>query len=880
MLPAGLQILHHILAGARSGSTVDIRFLATAATPPSSPQHSPPISPTGSSRPVSSPPSTRPQKWWTVSLEILLTTPPRAPSPSFIDETAAVPASEPLPKPPFDAPSARSLFSLVGLSLAPSVQNEATSQAWALEALLPAARPKTQSIAEDPSTILGRRRASLETIVGQEPSMNDLKRFADTALAGHKVALHAGENSAFARHLTTYLAGWGMDIQHVPLEEEGLSNGSGAGSPDSPLKAAAGGGRPGVTSRFDSGFETAATSPSSSSDGKAPPPLPLVGEGNSSLVIIDDDVSTLRRMLTSLRAPPLHMAPTLMAKRPQLATRRTRSSPHVRQLHQTQSPQPHSQQASQWVIVHFASLVHYKTIKEIVQDTLALSKSPNLPEVIVVPKPAGPRRILTAIWTALKRPPVDPFLPPIATSPSSPGIQYWTPRLSPSLASKEREEFDFSISQQQDATRKGKDTSVTGNAAGQTLGKPRTPPAQFEPSSGGRLPPSPLGRVPDTADSYFSAVTEELKETTSSEGMIVQSPDGRSGIFFQPQPRNSRSSSNRDKIRASIDRGRGSQDIPEHAVADAVSRPPSDPPSRVSTAAPHEIGLGSASSSRRVSSGAPSHSNSGDIIIAPVASAPPGTPALTLDSFISAAKSRALGEDVSPEELPPNVVGEALSRQQSHASSNRSIPTPSRRSLSGSSGSIGAASTATSPRALGGSQSPLFTASRRGSGSGAASPIVSPVPQVSSGAAAAGEAAARAFAAARAMPPIPSSPAGPAKARTRSSTTTAMPKNKRRSSRKSTVVGVPPISVLIVEGASVCTASRCVAVMLTVSFAQTTRSIKRFSPGSCARKGSASRLQRTESRPSKCGRRATSTSSWCVPTVPFLWLETDAAPRS
>ncbi|KAJ8294510.1 Response regulator mcs4 [Rhodotorula toruloides] len=793
-----IWILHHILAGARSGSSVDIRFLATAATPPSSPDSSRPPSPSGSYHAAASPPSARPQKWWTVSLKILLTTPPRPASPSFIDETAAMPANDPLPKPPFDTAFARSLFSLVGLSLAPSIQSEATSQAWALEALLPAARPKTQSIAEDPSTILGRRRASLETIVGQEPSMNDLKRFADTALAGHKVALHAGENSAFARHLTAYLAGWGMDIQHVPLEGEGLSNGSGGGSPDSLWKGAAlGGGRPGVTSRFDSGFETASTSPSSTSDGKAPAP-PVIGEGNPSLVIIDDDVSTLRRMLISLRAPPLHMAPTLMAKRPQLATRRTRSSPHVRQLHQNQSSQPHSQQASQWVIVHFASLVHYKTIKEIVQDTLAMSKSPTLPEVIVVPKPAGPRRILTAIWTALKRPPVDPFLPPIATSPTSPGIQYWTPRLSPSLASKEQQEFDFSVNQQQEASRKGSDSSGTGSATGQTLGKPRTPPAQFEATGAGRLPPSPLGRVPDTADSYFSSVTEELKETTTSEGMIVQSPDGRSGIFFQPQPRGSRSSSTREKIRAGLDRSLTSQEIPEHAVADATSRPPSDPPSRVSTAAPHEIGLGSASSSRRVSS-APSHSNSGDIVIAPVASAPPGTPALTLDSFISAAKSRALGEDVSPEELPPNVMGEALSRQQSHTSSNRSIPTPSRRSLSGSSGSAGPASNATSPRALGGSQSPLYSVSRRGSGSGAVSPIVSPLPQVSSGAAAAGEAAARAFAAARARPATPSSPAGPAKARTRSSTMVSMPKNKRRTSRKSTIIGVPPISVLIVE---------------------------------------------------------------------------------
>jgi hypothetical protein len=33
-----------------------------------------------------------------------------------------------------------------------------------------------------------------------------------------------------------------------------------------------------------------------------------------------------------------------------------------------------SLQASQWVIVHFASLIDYKEIKEIVQDALAMSR--------------------------------------------------------------------------------------------------------------------------------------------------------------------------------------------------------------------------------------------------------------------------------------------------------------------------------------------------------------------------------------------------------------------------------------------------------------------------------------------------------------------------
>ncbi|GJN89733.1 hypothetical protein Rhopal_002722-T1 [Rhodotorula paludigena] len=724
-----IWVLHHVLAAASSGSTVHISFLATAATPPASPSSSRASSPEPDARPY--PPNfspSRPQKWWTVSLEILVTAPSLPAPPPFIDETAATSPPPTLPDPPFESAFAKSLFALVQVAVAPSLQGDASTKSWALEALLPAARPKTQSIAEDPSTLLGRRRASLETTVGQEPSMNDLKRFAETALKGHKVALHAGETSAFARHLTTYLAGWGMDVQHIPIEREALSSGSAAayGESRAPRPGGSGG------TRFDSGFETAASSPNGAPETRTSD-TSAANDAISSLVIIDDDVSTLRRLLVSLRAPPIQYGNSLMAKRPQLAARRTRSSPHVRQLHQVQ--QGLSQQASQWVIVHFASLTHYKAIKEIVQDTLALSKSPNLPEVLVVPKPAGPRRIITAIWTALKRPAVDPSLAPIATSPSSPGIQYWTPRLSPALA--KEHEFDFSTG----------DAAKSDATSGATLGKPRTPPVHHQGNGGaphGAMPPSPLGRISDSQDSYFSTVTEELRDTPS-EGMIVQSPDGRSGIFFQPQPRASRMSSMRDRMRQVSQGGEkappGSSTILEESSASdptpnrTGSEPSSVPPSRVSTAAPHEIGLGSSTGQRRAASSAVAGQPLGPSseIVSPVASVPPGTPALALSSFITAAQSRANGEDVSPDEVPSasstSPLGEALSRQVSGTSSARAA---------------------------------------------------------ANAAAAAGAAAAKSFAQPPASPKTAKARAGPPKAR-------------RRSSRRGTLPAVPPISVLIVE---------------------------------------------------------------------------------
>ncbi|GAA6031110.1 hypothetical protein JCM8097_004008 [Rhodosporidiobolus ruineniae] len=795
-------ILHHILAGAKSGSSIDVRFIATAAAPAALPDS--PLSEDENYIP------SRPQKWWNVSVEILHTSPiPPALSPPFPDETTAPPAPTPPPDPPFTTSYATSLFSLVQLDVRPG-PSDSTSKSWLLDALLPAARPRTQSIAEDPSSLLSRRRASLEVPVGQEPSMNDLKQFAGTALKGHKVALHAGETSTFAKHLTSYLAGWGMDVQHVPIEREQLSSGSVAGYPDSKNRAS------GSAARFDSGFETAGPSPGGGADphGKSPElgsgsngATNGAGDSASNLVIIDDDVSTLRRLLVSLRAPPLHFAPALMAKRPQLATRRTRSSPHVRQLHQLSQ----AQSASQWVIVHFASLTHYKVIKEIVQDTLATSRSPNLPEVIVVPKPAGPRRIITAIWTALKRPAVDPSLPPIATSPTSPGIQYWTPRLSPALA--KEQEFDFSTESSGSAN-----GSKAGEAgpSGATLGKPRTPPVYYNASGQiqptGTMPPSPLGRMSETGDSYFTAVAEELKEATPSEGVVIQSPDGRSGIFFQPQPKTSRMASHRgEKAAASRPMERDKGEIAEEAVDDttpsAGSGPPSrggrtgsesssGPPSRISTFNPLEMGLGG--SQRRVASGSSSHSTSG-VPSSTASSIPPSTPALTLDSFISAAASgRPLTEEPSPEVGP---LGESLSRQLSGTSSTRANPPSTRRSLSGSSGSAnsaGAASSATSPQSLRSATSPLFSPVRRNTSSTVPTPAVSPPPSTPGPAAAAGAAAAKAMAGAGAQGGTPTSPVGGGRT-SRRGTVTSIPKAKRKPSRRGTLPAVPPISVLIVE---------------------------------------------------------------------------------
>lgn len=657
--------------------------------------------------------------------------------------------------PPFFVPFARSLFSYLDLRLEDSA-SDAHSQSWALEASLPAPRIALEE--DEPSsssTLLNRRRANLSS-PGHEPSLDDLKKFAEEGLKGTRVALHAGEQSTFAKHLTTYLAGWGMDVSHVPLDSDNWE----ASSESTQEEVSWAKGKREAAVRFDSGFAGSSTSevnspiasngvpsltssPKNTNFSELPSPVgsssgaSSAESSSSNLVIIDDDIATLRRMLLAFRAPPLHYAPTLLTKRPQLVSRRTRSSPHVRQVHQI------PQTPSGLVILHFASLTHYKAIKEIVQDALATSRAPNLPEVLVIPKPAGPRRIITALWTAVRRPPVDPSLSPIATSPTSPGIQYWTPRLSPALAN--QQDFDFAAAEA--LSSKGDHQSSSGST------KARTPPIYF-PSSPVGHPPSPLGKISDDQVSYFSCVAENLDGTTPSEGMVIQSPNGRPAIFFQPQTRMARAASAKDKGPSKLSGQRDDDTIdPNYSTT---------PPSRGSVAAPHEIGLGQP---RRVSSYSSATSADSPTIL------PIGTPALTLDSFIIAAKSKAQspetlkGEDpkspVEPMSLPRRTSS-ILSASRS-IGSPRQVPTPPypRRSVPGASPPI-------SPRPM--SPTPSII------GVSAAAPRILDAPNVA----------------------VTSSPV----ASRRTSGADRGNRTRRNTTRKTNLPTVPPINVLIVEGMS------------------------------------------------------------------------------
>lgn len=339
------------------------------------------------------------------------------------------------------------------------------------------------------------------------------------------------EHSIFAHHLSHHLANWGLEVSHVSIASEDEAEST----------TTRGGAGPGHLGRYDSGFggsdgpsppQATATpaalnmnDPMASafshlrSDGSAPAsaatsPPPI--DPSLNFIIIDDDVASLRRQIMAIKAnaPTFQLQNALLAKRPQLQSRRTRSTQAVQRAVQT----PVS-------IIHFTSLSHYRQIKDLVHATLRTA-SPMfaLPEVLVVPKPAGPRRLLNTMYNAVRRPVIDPHFLPIATSPSSPGGQYFFTGSRPSPAPSNQNEFDAAAAAELSRQRNEQSLSA---AVSQVSG-PRTPPVPGQVSN----PPSPAS--PDAME-YFSKSASELG-SSASQGIIIQSPDGRpTGLFFQPR---------------------------------------------------------------------------------------------------------------------------------------------------------------------------------------------------------------------------------------------------------------------------------------------------------------------------------------------------------
>ncbi|KAJ6516367.1 hypothetical protein C8R45DRAFT_856379 [Mycena sanguinolenta] len=348
-----------------------------------------------------------------------------------------------------------------------------------------------------------------------EPTLEELTAFAET-LKGAKVALYASSKGSFAQHVTRYLADWGMDVSHMSADGD-------ADEVSSPPSST-------TPSVLDPGTAKEETS-------KVP-----VDPQRPSFVFIDDNVEVLKERLNALRVEqpyPLTLNPK-RPERPPLVHHQDARPPVPHPLHSRRSttqvprvmsasPMPPSfipsSTTSSVVIVHFTSLANFKVVKDVLQSVFSSYSSP-IPEVMIVPKPAGPQRVLTQLHMAVTRPPVDPFFSPIATSPATPASS----------------------------------SSFIGHSYLHTLNRsPRPPSARsnsdrssrsgtkemlLERAAAGFPPPSPLGmsHTNSNGSEYFSEDAVHLGAgavqlgSTPSSGLLISSPPGQpAGIFFSPR---------------------------------------------------------------------------------------------------------------------------------------------------------------------------------------------------------------------------------------------------------------------------------------------------------------------------------------------------------
>ncbi|KIM67697.1 hypothetical protein SCLCIDRAFT_1209799 [Scleroderma citrinum Foug A] len=342
------------------------------------------------------------------------------------------------------------------------------------------------------------------TRIAKEPTLGELTHFSET-LRGKKATLYASATSSFAHHLTSYLTAWGLDVIHVSSEQEGETVSAGETAASSMPESSH---HPKPRSRQWSTSEphNAQDNSNASNSGARSP--------STSLVFIDDDVSVLREQIQKFRAEQ-HPSTYAMysRKRPSLVANHRPKSSHQVARAMGYGPSPSS--AVTTAVIHFTSLANYKEVRDIIQCDLATHAASFQPplEVMIIPKPAGPRRFLTALHTALTKPLVDPFFAPIATSPISPAVHG-----SPFFSHVQQASPKSPLTRPWGSTRSASDRSAKS-------------PRDGDPHV--LHPPSPLS-IADTAE-YFPDGSDKLG-TAPASGLVISNPDGHpTGIVFNPR---------------------------------------------------------------------------------------------------------------------------------------------------------------------------------------------------------------------------------------------------------------------------------------------------------------------------------------------------------
>ncbi|KAG0294619.1 ssk1 response regulator receiver [Linnemannia gamsii] len=259
-----------------------------------------------------------------------------------------------------------------------------------------------------------------------EPTVLELLRFS-RKLGGVKVVLMAREHSAFGVRLLGYLKTWGIHVTTKAIRDADGTEGEGESgysfTTDDPLTPT------GAAKRTNS--SSSLSGKSSDTPGKADASKSV---SNPAFIMIDDDVRVLGQQILKLQSTPPSPGPGSTTPKGRPGHRRHKSITSIQHTS----------------IIYFTSLPTFKQARDTIMlilgtqmpgmhysiaNTLAghpPSQGP-LPYILVLPKPAGPRRVLTAIHTAINVPIMDQTYSPIATAPTSPApmVRHFSTEVNP-----------------------------------------------------------------------------------------------------------------------------------------------------------------------------------------------------------------------------------------------------------------------------------------------------------------------------------------------------------------------------------------------------------------------------------------------------------------
>ncbi|KAK3844400.1 MAG: hypothetical protein J3R72DRAFT_419591 [Linnemannia gamsii] len=272
------------------------------------------------------------------------------------------------------------------------------------------------------------KRGSESPKTSTEPTVLELARFS-RKLGGVKVVLMAREHSAFGVRLLGYLKSWGIHVTTKAIRDADSTEGEGeTGSSfmtEDPLTPT------GAAKRTNS--SSSLSGKSSDLSGKAESATSK-SIGNPAFIMIDDDVKVLGQQILKLQATPPSPGPGSATSKGRSTHRRHKS---INSIQHTS-------------IIYFTSLPTFKQARDTIMHILGTqmpgmhysvantlagyppSQGP-LPYILVLPKPAGPRRVLTAIHTAINAPVLDQTYSPIATAPTSPAplVRHFSAEINP-----------------------------------------------------------------------------------------------------------------------------------------------------------------------------------------------------------------------------------------------------------------------------------------------------------------------------------------------------------------------------------------------------------------------------------------------------------------